>query len=341
VSGLRDRHNRVASLAKATVTFALMCYRHAPYVERAVRSALKQQGDPLDILISDDASDDDTFGVIERTVADYAGPHRVRLNRNDANLGMGHFNRLLELAEGDYIVIAHGDDYSHTDRAAALMRIFEREGVSMVSSNCQVMNESGQKLGQIATARSHRMTLGSIVTNGWRPTMLGATHAIHRDVLARFGGVNPNWLPVSYDIAFPFRGALLNGAYFTELELVAWRRHGRNMTDRLMRAALSRLEQAEGLGGFYITEVMAMFRDLRSLQRAEPDRRDLDRIQRQLMRTTMAVLEQWISTRNKLLTQGMFPTWSPVAELPASPDDGSYDSHSLNWLFQRLVDKPD
>ena len=315
-----------------------MSYRHAPYVERAVLSALKQQYEPLDILISDDASDDQTFSIIESTVARYKGPHRVRLNRNDANLGMAHFNRILELCDSDYIVVAHGDDYSHTERTQTLMEIFEREGVSMVSSNCQVMNRRGERLGHIAQAESHRITLESIVRNGWQPTMLGATHAIHRDVLQRFGGVDPAWLPVSYDMAFPFRGTLLKGSYYTDAELVAWRRHGGNMTDRLIRAAHSPAEQAEGLGGAYMTELMGMFNDLRTLQRAYPNRGDLDRVRGQLMRTAMVVLDEWIGVRNKLISRGVYPTWTPVSELPEADDD--HDGKNLNWLFRRIL-RPD
>lgn len=327
-------------MAKATVTYVLMCYRHAPYVDRAVRSALNQQYEPLDILISDDASDDDTFAIIERAVVDYQGPHRVRLNRNDANLGMAHFNRILELCESDYIVVAHGDDYSHTERTETLMQIFEREDVSMVSSNCQVMNRRGARLGQIATAKSQRITLESIIRRGWQPTMLGATHAIHRDVLERFGGVDPAWLPVSYDMAFPFRGALLKRSYFTDAELVAWRRHGGNMTDRLVRAAHSPAEQAEGLAGSYMTELMGMFHDLRTLQRAYPNRHDLGRVKNDLARTAMVVIDEWIGIRNKLISRGIYPTWTPIAALPEASDDDTYDGTKLNWLFQRLLGKP-
>lgn len=327
-------------MAKPTVTYVLMCYRHAPYVERAVRSALKQQYEPLDILISDDASDDQTFAIIESTVARYSGPHRVRVNRNDTNLGMAHFNRILELCESDYIVVAHGDDYSHTERTETLMQIFEREGVSMVSSNCQVMSRRGERLGTIATAKSQRITLESIVRHGWQPTMLGATHAIHRDVLQRFGGVDPVRLPVSYDMAFPFRGALLNGSYFCDLELVAWRRHGGNMTDRLIRASRSPAEQAEGFAGSYMTELMGMFHDLQTLQRAHPGRRDLARVKGDLARTAMVVIDEWIGIRNKLIAKGVYPTWTPVSALPTVSDDDTYDGTRLNWLFQRLLGKP-
>ena len=235
-------------------------------------------------------------------------------------------------------VVAHGDDYSHTERTQTLMEIFEREGVSMVSSNCQVMNRRGERLGHIAQAESHRITLESIVRNGWQPTMLGATHAIHRDVLQRFGGVDPAWLPVSYDMAFPFRGTLLKGSYYTDAELVAWRRHGGNMTDRLIRAAHSPAEQAEGLGGAYMTELMGMFNDLRTLQRAYPNRGDLDRVRGQLMRTAMVVLDEWIGVRNKLISRGVYPTWTPLSELPEADDD--HDGKNLNWLFRRLL-RPD
>jgi glycosyltransferase involved in cell wall biosynthesis len=313
-----------------------MCYRHEPYVARAVRSALRQQGGALDILISDDASDDGTFAAIEQAVAGYAGPHRVRLNRNDANMGMAHFNRILELAEGEYIVIAHGDDYSNTERTQTLMEIFEREGVSMISSNCQVMDREGRPLGNIGPPESHRMTLDSLIDAGWRPTMLGASHAIHRDVLARFGGVDPRWLPISYDLAFPFRGALLNGAYYCATELVAWRRHGRNMTDRIMRTTKSPAEQAEGLASAYMTELTAMLRDLAIVERGDGERSDLAQVRRRLDRTLRAVLQGWMIARNRLLAAGMQPEWVPVAEL-SDEALGEYSPDRLNRLIHDVL----
>ena len=53
------------------------------------------------IPLSDDASPDGTFAVMQAMAAAYAGPHRVVLNRNARNRGLiGHLNRVMELAGG-------------------------------------------------------------------------------------------------------------------------------------------------------------------------------------------------------------------------------------------------
>jgi glycosyltransferase involved in cell wall biosynthesis len=323
-------------MAKPTVTYALMCYRHEDYVERAVQSALRQQGEALDIVISDDASDDRTIERIEKAVAGYTGPHRVRLNRNPENLGMGHFNRLLELAEGDYIVIAHGDDYSHTERTVKLMEIFARERVSMVSSNCRVMNRDGKSMGHITDRPSHRMKLEDLIELGWQETMLGSTHAIHRDVLARFGGVDPQSLPISYDLAFPFRGALLDGTYFCEAQLVAWRRHGRNATDRIVRSSKAKDEQFEAVMGIYVTEMVGMLNDVRRLIRHDGARKGLEEVRDRLSVAIQKATEIWVVKRNSLLASGLLPGWVPQEEFEIDSAESDYTGEEVSWLFRQI-----
>ncbi len=313
-----------------------MCYRHALYVGRAVQSALRQQGGPIDILISDDASDDGTFAVIEKAVGGYAGPHRVRLNRNDSNMGMRHFNRILELAEGDYIVVAHGDDYSNTERTSTLADIFEREKVSFVSSNCRVVTRDEQSLGRMAEDASHRMTPEDLIVGGWRPTLLGSTHAFHRDVLAKFGGVDTRFMPVSYDLAFPFRGALLEGAFYCDQELVAWRRHGRNMTDRLLRAAAGSDAQAEGILATLLTEQFAMLHDIMTLAAADRGRRRILRVQhRRLLESILLVSSEWVRARNRLLGEGVLPAW--VAPESLNADSADYSGSELTPLVDGFL----
>lgn len=323
-------------MANPTVTYALMCYQHVPYVARAVRSALRQQGRPLDILISDDASTDGTVAEIEKAIADYRGPHRVRLNRNETNMGMAHFNRLLELAEGDYIVIAHGDDYSKTDRTRKLMEIFERERVTFVSSNCQVMTRNGDAMGVIGGMESGRMTAEEMILRGWQPTMLGASHAFHRDLLVRFKGVDPLYLPVSYDLPFPFRGALLDGAYYCGEELVAWRRHGQNMTDRLLRATGTLDQQAEAMIASHLTEQFGMMHDLDTLMAAVPERKaELHALRNKLAKVMLYTTGRWVRMRNELMTKGLLPGWAPAEAFNGDPE--RYSGHELSPLVEKFV----
>src|SRR3954465_11256485 len=94
-------------------TMLLLCYRQQTTVADAIAAALAQTCSPLEIVISDDASDDGTWQAIEQAVEGYAGPHRLVLNRNPVNLGIGaHLNRMVGLSTGELLFIAAGDDIS-------------------------------------------------------------------------------------------------------------------------------------------------------------------------------------------------------------------------------------
>src|SRR5215212_7155005 len=95
------------------VTFALFAYNQERFIAEAVRGALSQTYSPLEIIISDDGSTDRTFEIIEGEVAGYAGPHEIRLNRIEQNIGWGaHINLVMEMVKGKLIVVAAGDDVS-------------------------------------------------------------------------------------------------------------------------------------------------------------------------------------------------------------------------------------
>ncbi|MBI2565661.1 MAG: glycosyltransferase family 2 protein [Candidatus Schekmanbacteria bacterium] len=82
---------------------------HASFLGAAIEGALAQSRPPLEIIVIDDASTDDSAAVAEayRT----AHPGVVRLLRNDQNVGCeGTLNRGIEVAQGDYLVLGSADD---------------------------------------------------------------------------------------------------------------------------------------------------------------------------------------------------------------------------------------
>jgi glycosyltransferase involved in cell wall biosynthesis len=108
-------------VSRPRVTLFVLAYRQEAQVAAAVAGAFAQVGPPLEILLSDDASPDGSFAVMQAMAAAYAGPHEVVLNRNEQNLGLiGHLNRVMTLASGDLVVQNAGDDVSHPGRAARL-----------------------------------------------------------------------------------------------------------------------------------------------------------------------------------------------------------------------------
>jgi glycosyltransferase involved in cell wall biosynthesis len=101
------------------VSFVLFAYNTEKYIREAVSGALSQTYSPLEIILSDDCSTDRTFEIMQEMAANYQGPHKIVLNRNPQNFGIGrHYNKFMELASGEIIELAAGDDISLPKRTA-------------------------------------------------------------------------------------------------------------------------------------------------------------------------------------------------------------------------------
>jgi glycosyltransferase involved in cell wall biosynthesis len=84
-------------------------YNGERYLARAIDSLLGQDFHDFELVISDNASTDET----EVICRDYASRDpRIRYHRNERNIGaVGNFNRTLELSSGEYFRWAAHDDW--------------------------------------------------------------------------------------------------------------------------------------------------------------------------------------------------------------------------------------
>lgn len=211
------------------ITFALVAYNQEQYIREAVQGAFAQSYSPLEIILSDDCSPDGTFGIMEELAKIYRGDHRIVLNRNDTNLGLGgHVNRIMELAQGEYIVIAAGDDISLLERTERTFEAFvASKGRTMaVFSDCIEIDECGKEQGVVSAKPPERFTeLPEMCRHLFRG-ITGATSAWHRSVFDVFGPMLPEI--VFEDRVIAFRAALLGSVSHISVPLVHYRRHGEN-----------------------------------------------------------------------------------------------------------------
>jgi glycosyltransferase involved in cell wall biosynthesis len=90
-----------------TVSVVLPTYNRERTIRRAITSVLSQSEVPLELIVVDDASTDDTVRVIEDLLSD----ERVRLVRNEkTGGGAAARNRGLEQARGEFIAFQDSDD---------------------------------------------------------------------------------------------------------------------------------------------------------------------------------------------------------------------------------------
>jgi glycosyltransferase involved in cell wall biosynthesis len=211
------------------ITFMLIAYNQQQYIREAVEGAFSQTYQPLEIILSDDSSPDGTFQIMQKMAADYRGPHRIRLNRNGKNLGLGgHVDHLMGLASGELIVVAAGDDISVPDRAERLWQTYVDSGGRAMSiySSLMVIDEHGDKHETVRRPPDDAATdIEAYLADGG---VCGCSHAWHRRVFDVFGPMLPG--TVYEDKAIPFRSLLLGEIRYLDEPLVLYRRHSQSIT---------------------------------------------------------------------------------------------------------------
>jgi glycosyltransferase involved in cell wall biosynthesis len=117
----------VALMGKAPLVSILMpTYNYAKFIAHSIESALGQELEDLELIISDNASTDDTQAV----VAPYLADPRVKYSRNVENIGMTpNYNRCYELMhpESQYVIILPADDWWEPSLLRRLVSIAEAD----------------------------------------------------------------------------------------------------------------------------------------------------------------------------------------------------------------------
>ena len=231
--------------SKPLITFAVFAFNQEKYIGEAIEAAFAQTYSPLEIILSDDRSTDETWPIVQQMAAAYKGPHRIVINQNCENLGVGsHVNAVVSLATGELVVGAAGDDISHASRTARVYEAWEQSGCKAMSIVCHVkkIDMQGRHIGEIRCSinpesrkLAHRARYGC-----W--SVPGCSHAWHRKVFETFGPLQ-NYV-IAEDRAIEFRSLSIGEVVFVNDYLVQYRVHGANLA--AIQAGASKEEWARG-----------------------------------------------------------------------------------------------
>ena len=211
------------------VTIGISTYNRAEgYLREALASALAQTYEPLEIVISDNASTDST-GEVVAEMAD----ERVRYVRLDTNIGAnGNFNHCLEMAAGEYFLLLHDDDridgdlVEHSMAALAASPHDGRPG--LIRTGSRVIDADGNVVSERPN-RARSDTLGNLMLSWFdHATSMYFCNTIYRtDLLRDTGGFHSpreQYIDVAAVIRVAARASVLD---VPEVK-ASFRRHGGN-----------------------------------------------------------------------------------------------------------------
>jgi len=127
------------------ISIAIICYNHAEFISEAIDSVLMQEHSfKMEIVISDDASTDDTVNILKKYKKNH--PEVIKLILHDKNIGATqNLHDLLLVCKGKYVAILEGDDFwTYKFKLKEQIDFLESDGSYIACTHrYKVVNENG------------------------------------------------------------------------------------------------------------------------------------------------------------------------------------------------------
>lgn len=126
------------------VTLSMPVYNVAPYVERALLSALNQTFDSIEFLLVDDRGTDNSMEIVRRIIKDHPRGKDVRIIEHPHNIGLGATrNTAIDNAQGEYLFFMDSDDEITPDCITTLYRSMIEKKVDFIAASYCHIDDNG------------------------------------------------------------------------------------------------------------------------------------------------------------------------------------------------------
>jgi glycosyltransferase involved in cell wall biosynthesis len=292
------------------VTLGIICCEQRHFIESVLQGAFAQTYRPLQIVVCDDASTDGTFELATHLAKQCPADIDILVHQNETRLGIGNCNKMAELATGDFIVVAHGDDISLPKRVERLAETWKSTQSSMVTSNAVVINGEGIEQGLYSEPEtSYALSSEAIASHGWNPAMLGAVLAFEPTLFTRFRPLDSRKSAFVHDWILPYRASLLNGIHYLPEPLILYRIYDASYTNTFLNAPGS-VENVESNQATNIIQYYYMMQDtIYAYQQGYITKEMLHSLDDKLRQSILKAVCLFSAARNKLLSTGKRAQW--------------------------------
>jgi glycosyltransferase involved in cell wall biosynthesis len=237
-----------------SVSVALCTHNGAAYLAEQLGSILSGTVIPDEIVVSDDASTDDTVGIAERILGSSGVEHRIL--RNPAPLGVSrNFESAIVATTGDIVVLSDQDDVWEPDRLSVALDAFGADPrVLLHHSNAALVDSAGEVLPDdlFEALGISSATLAELAgENAFdlllrRNLVTGATAAFRRELVAAASPFPAAWV---HDEWLAIIAASKGRIRPEPRRLIRYRQHGRNQIGATRRTLSDKLSRVFGVEG--------------------------------------------------------------------------------------------
>ena len=135
------------------VTIIIPTIGRPQYLEKTVRSVLAQDYSEIEILISDNAPEVSSQDILGECVDE-----KIRFIRRDKRLPFGeHMNMCFHDAQGFFVMILSDDDLLSPTYISNMVRLFEKEGVTVAVGAQVALGEKGDCIEAVLSVEENKV----------------------------------------------------------------------------------------------------------------------------------------------------------------------------------------
>ena len=207
-------------LMNPTVSVVIPAYNYARYLSMAIESALAQTHPPLEVIVVDDGSTDETPSVLA------AHGDRIRAIRQPNGGAGAARNTGIAAARGDYLAFLDSDDLWRRDKLELQLARFARDpDLGLVHCGVETIDELGRTTGYLLEGREGWMAMEMLRLDREVIQAPGSNVMVPRRVAEEVGGFDAR-LPPSEDWDFAYRVAVGRRIGYVAEPLLRYRLHG-------------------------------------------------------------------------------------------------------------------
>ncbi|MFH7014818.1 glycosyltransferase family 2 protein [Flavobacterium sp. FlaQc-47] len=207
------------------VTIICLCYNHDKFVVESLNSVLNQTYENIELIIVDDCSKDSSVATIEKWLKNYS---QIKFISNKINFGNTKtFNKVLQFANGDYIIDLAADDVLHPESVEKQIHCFQNsnlKNLAVVYGNAEIISENNTHVSYYYEVNTKQKVIKKPATGDIylsilnQSTMLcSVSSMIKREVLEELDGYDENlayedldlWIRTARNYNFEFIDCVL------------------------------------------------------------------------------------------------------------------------------------
>jgi glycosyltransferase involved in cell wall biosynthesis len=209
------------------ISIAMCTYNGEKFIQEQIESILNQSYKNIELIITDDCSNDTTVEVIKQYIQN---DNRIKLYQNEKNLGfIKNFEKAISFCNGDYIALSDQDDIWKLNKIEKFVNEIKKN--VLIYSNALLINQESQEIRKELFSDTNKLCKGKVNNSFLLDNVVSGNTMMFKKELVKY--ILPIPSQINYhDFWIGFVASTYGTITYTDESMTYYRRHSEQVTNR-------------------------------------------------------------------------------------------------------------